>query len=384
LDFFLIIRPALQGPGIQGMALENMGDDDAPVVWANYEIDLVDPHNGDPVAIAYSRAKLRDGHVTFSGMAAPDALHVGDNAQPTAEQMPLLHRTANSLVSVSLVETLRALNMGDNLPPVGARTMLPVPPDNNSYKNYKRVAVVSALGDTLSLHHIGGTIFSQSDYQTNEPDWRLDNMVEDQAKTALARAFQIVEPTVDRAAFANAMIWNDDGKLTPNFPGLKPDPEVDLYVVFVKRDAHTYAFNMAKLKGLGVFDRRPITAEPDVTAAFAHFGVAIIDAHTMKMIAASPGVVAPAKAFLMPATSYPYQFLISAWVDPEPFEEVGTDNWPANPPAMSADQTSAIHTKMLNVLNDSVDETLLRLGILGVVPVEGASLGAPTPAGYGQ
>jgi hypothetical protein len=350
-DAYIIVRPDLEykSPGVAGLGLvnfNNFGKPITPMVWANYEIDIVDARTLKTIAYAQSRLRLRDKTpATFAGIE--DGALVSDGEfKLTDAQTNTLHANIVPLVNLSLIETLRDLGTGVDLPPPGARTLVPIPPDRDPYKAYKNVAVVSALGDMIDFEHEGGTIFSHDNYPTPEPDWQLDALVEARAKAALQKHFAIAEPNVDRSTFANAMMWDRDGKLAPNFAGLNPSPDVDLYVVFLKLNRPIWGVD--KTAGVGVFNKAALSGE--TTTAFAHFAAVTIDAHTMKYIFASSGIMSPDNP------------------DPDPRQSLDNSAWPKTPAAMSVDQAAVFRDVIIGLLNNSVDETLLHLALLGVVP----------------
>lgn len=353
VDAYIVVRPDLgaYAPGIEGLGLENGGafSDITPVVWANYDIDIVDAHTGKVIGQAYSQVRLRDNTPpSFVGLYASDALKVGGDFQITDTQKNILHETVSTALNLSIIETLRALKTGVDLPQAGARRLTPIPPDKNPYKDYKNVAVISALGDDIQLDHMGGTVFSESNYRVPEPDWHIDEHIEKRATDALAQHFTVVKADVDRTALSRATIWDDDGKLAPSFPGLPGDPKVDLFVLFLNLNERMAGVHFTK--GLGLFNHTPITEEPNSTSVFAHFAVVTVDAKTMKFVSARAGIVGP---------EYP---------TPEPRKDMNNAIWPKSPPAMSAEQSGQIHDGLITILDASIDETLLQLALLGVFP----------------
>jgi hypothetical protein len=363
VDAYIIVRPDLEykSPGVAGLGLtnaDNLGQAMTPNVWANYEIDIVDAHSLKTIAYAGSRLRLRDNALAGFAGAPVTALRVDGDFELTDAQAKILHGSIVTLVNLSLVETLRALDTGVELPSSSARTLVPIPPDRDPYKAYKNVAVVSALGDTITLNHRGvGALLSMDTVSLPEPDWHLDALVEARARLALAKRFQIVEPNVDRQAFAHVAPWDDkSGRFSPDFPGLKPDPAIDLYVVFV--NVNSFIMIGQKAKGVGVFNLYPIlNVNPETTSVFAHYGVIAIDAKTMKYIAAVVATASPDNA------------------SADPRQTIDNADWPEPPAQITAAQNAAIQDKVVAVLDNSIDESLLELALLGVVPTR-----SPPPA----
>lgn len=113
LDAFILIRPDLeyQAPGSSDLALEdgNGISDTLPVLWANYEIDIVDAHNYSVVARAYSRVSLRESEPdSFAGLIADQSLKLDDTFSMTDTQRNTLHLYVTKLITASVIESLRS------------------------------------------------------------------------------------------------------------------------------------------------------------------------------------------------------------------------------------------------------------------------------------
>lgn len=239
VDAFVIVRPELDGePGLAGLALEIGGAMGArpPTLWANYEIDIVDAQTHAILGRAHSCIQPRAGMpVSPAEILAAADLNLGDDLAPGDQQRTELKTGLSRLVSMSLLETVRALNLGAALPPVGTRNVVPVPDGQQPFPDVKTVAIVSAVGDVLQFEHVGATALSSNEEYLPIADWHLDGQIESQAKGILAKRFAVKEVAVDRAAFAGARLVNADRALRPSFPGLTPSTDVDAYIVFVKQ-----------------------------------------------------------------------------------------------------------------------------------------------------
>jgi hypothetical protein len=169
VDAFLVVRPDLgfEAPGVEGIGLENGGafGDMTPVLWENYEIDIVDAHNGKVIGSAYSRVRLRDKTpASFVGLFVSSRLRVDDNSSLDAVQDRILRGDVFYLLHISMMETLRDLDMGIDLPPPGSRLFAPFPEGKDPYRSFKSAAIISGIGEQLDLEHIGGTILSRDSY----------------------------------------------------------------------------------------------------------------------------------------------------------------------------------------------------------------------------
>jgi hypothetical protein len=348
IDAFVVVRPDLgtEAPGTEGLGLENGGafGDMTPVLWANYEIDVIDARTQKTIACAYSRVSLRDKTPeSFVGLRVSERLRVGDDFILKDEQAKLLRQDIAFVLRLSIIETLRSLNLGISLPNPGARVLAPIPADQNPYRAYKSVAVVSGIGDVIDLEHLGDTILSHDSYKIAEPDWQLDAMLENRAQSVLRHRFTIKNAVVDRAAFANARVRDGDGKYAPDFPGLSPSPDIDLYVALVKIHDHVMP-TVAQVNGIGVFNKSAIGA---ITRAVGNYAAVVLDAHTLNVLLVRRA---------LPSPSQPSDV---------PMEVLDDSVWPSAPPAMTADQAAKIRTTLTDLLTDSEDELLLSTGLSG-------------------
>jgi len=133
VDAFIVVRPDLEYkmPGMPGLALMK-NEDNRPMIWANYEIDVLDAHTLELISKAYSRVQTRAGTpLSFAVMPARDSLKLDDDFALNDAQRAELHTDVSVLLTVSLLETLRALQTGVTLPAVGARAIVPVKPDED-------------------------------------------------------------------------------------------------------------------------------------------------------------------------------------------------------------------------------------------------------------
>jgi hypothetical protein len=357
LDAFIIVRPDLeyQAPGISGLALQNSTDfinNAAPVVWANYEIDIVDAHTYDTIAKAYSRVSLHRGQPdSFAGLIATSNLKT-DRFDLDEQQQNLLHALTNHLITASLIETLRSLQLGVALPEAGARTLIPIPPDKRPHPGIKSVAIVSSIGDTFDFERFA-TVLGMSSKVVPVPEWQLDALVEQEARSAIGRQFIVKDIPIDRAAVAHASLIDSDDQLNPRFPGLSPTSDVDAYVLFVKLREPLSDILMHGT-GLGMWHN----AVAQQTGMFAYYAVALVDAHTLKIIAATSAVTSP---------NYPAS---------RPSVAVDDSLWPNDPMSMNGADAEKIRKAIQGLVIDTGRESMLRLGLTGMM-IDGAPPSVP-------
>lgn len=358
VDAYIVVRRGLaySAPGIEGLGLENGAPfgDATPVVWTNFEINIVDAKTSKVIAEAYSRVRLRDNTPpSFSGIFASDILKVDDKFNLSDKQKLVLHETVSSALNLSIVETLRTLNIASDLPAAGTRTMVPIPPDQSPYKTYRNVAVVSGLGSKLNVEHAGYSILSHDTYPAMDTNWDLDTLLEKRAGAALAKHFNIVTADVDRAAFSKTVLRNEDHKWVPAIYGLPNTPDIDLYVLLVP--VKEPIWGRYETAGPGLFNKTGL--DPEETFIYAHYAIAAVDARTMKLVMGRIATMDPTHANKDVHEAKDKSF----WSD-------------AKPPEFTDAQKDDIKNSMYSLLNDSADETLLDLGLLGVIPEIGTPI----------
>jgi hypothetical protein len=343
VDAFVVIRPDAETdtPVTPGLALDATDSGARPREEANFEIDLVNPQSGMVFAHAFSRATDRQGvpvqFATFWG--SPD-VRVMPNDVPSNAQRIQLKKDFERNVSLTLRETLRSLNLGIKLPDVGARTITPLTADENPATKLPRVMVVSALGDSVEVDYPGTLFSKRKDQNFQVADWALDAEFEKRALAVLDKHFTPVTVPVDRAKLA-ALIVGDTNVAAAPVPGITPGtPGVDLYVVLVKMRGKTND-NTA---GLTLWSR----GSEDYGAIFSQYAVLLVEPKTGRTAFAVPGAASP---------KFP---------SPLPDRMIAKSNLP-NPGAagFAPDQQSAAHILFTQMMNDSIEETLLRLRLTG-------------------
>jgi hypothetical protein len=173
--------------------------------------------------------------------------------------------------------------------------------------------------------------------------------MEQRAQAMLAGRYAIRNISVDRMAFKNAHIWDDKAKLAPDLPGLSASQDIDLYIVMVKLN-QGFAMTNIPVTGIGLFCQT--TYGLTTTRVFANYVVAVIDAHTMKVLLARQAVASP-----------------NGFSD-TPIKQIDNSIWPDAPPALQENQISGLRSEISDILDDSEDETITRLGLTEMVSVD--------------
>ncbi len=346
IDAFIVVRPDGEGmAATPGLSLAN--DEDAggrPVIHANYEIDIVDAKTRQIISHTFSRVSLRQGEgAHYAALLGNAAEKVEPNQIPTDAQRAAMKAGFSHLVSISLIETVRSLNLGVALPQPGARVMVPIPANISLYPRIKTVAVISAVGDALDMNH-RAPFFVHTEGSAPIADWNIDATIESDIRAALDPRFTVKPAVADRAKIANMRIAIDQAGINTPIDGLTPSNDVDLYIVVLKRSAQ---LGLDTVSGLGIGHVASFSDER--TSAFAYYEIAAIDPHTLKPVLLVAGRASPAQ---------PMQI---------PIRYLNNSAWPATQP-LSPDQAQTVRQLLTDMMADSIPETLLHMGLTGMMP----------------
>ncbi len=359
IDAFIVVHPDLEKgcPGLEGLSI--VTDQLATNLWLNYEIDIVDAKSHEYIAKVSSRVQVREGvPPSFPGLVMPPALTPAADLVLTDTQNTLLHHIMEHDLPLTLVETIRPLALGVPLPQPGARKIVDIPKDKDPYPGIGTVAVISAIGDQIEFTHVGA-LFGASrsvDHLPTPADWNLDGLIEQQISAAIAPRFKVKDMGQARAALVNISPVDADGKLLHALSAIPPRADVDAYVVVLK-----YRRPVDNLTATGVGLANRGTLAGGFSFVFADYVIALVDAHSLKVLAARTGQMSPEHAAYWPVKSAPNTL------------------WPDNPPAAAAYQLVSIRTGLEELLTDSVPETVFDMRMTGKMVAD--DLPAPNAGG---
>lgn len=353
IDAFIILRPELNvpSPGRGGLSIANdVTDDGRPVATANYEIHIVDARTFKILATIPSLVRLRAGKQELPALVLAKQLAFNEETMiPTPEQFRAYRAVFYKLIPLSLLETVRSLQMGVPLPPAGARSLVDRSPDMRVYGRIRSVAVISTLGDDFLLQHFGdGNIMASSDH-LNIDDWRLDDVIEATAREAVGTAFEVKNVPVDRTEVGKSRLLDDKLAFNPQLRGLSPADEVDAYLVFLK---HPFTFRESRTRGQGAGMVRFFGLFHSDTIVFMYYDVALIDARTLKVIRASSAAIDPAFSNTSPSLGVPAEL------------------WPDSADKTTAGQKDKLRGIVMRLLGQSEKETLLRMDLTNKMIVD--------------
>jgi hypothetical protein len=271
IDAFLLIHPSQDSDmtGPEGLALGNDGE---TRLWANFEVDVVDAHTFEFIGEVQAHLQTPEGKHVYAAFAEAPGFWFDPGTPLTPGKKDWLRKQTEELIPRALVECLRALNFGVTLPPPGDHSIAP-PALGGGMDEMKSVAVVSALGDKISLVTVN-VLSANETKDVSIPDWNLDAEIERIAGDAMAKKFAVKSVPIDRALLAPLLTFA--GGRVPALR-LPVRDDVDAYVVLLKAST-----DKGGMKGLGFWSMRPLTGRQ--TKVFDDFSIVVVDARTLRVI----------------------------------------------------------------------------------------------------
>jgi hypothetical protein len=205
----------------------------------------------------------------------------------------------------------------------------------NEYNNIHTVAVISEIGDSLTIGRVGSTAFTNNQMSLPILEWGVDDTIRKLATEALSIRFT-VKP-LDPAAIKTPL---DIEHFIQSIP---PESTADAYVVISDlgwKDPYTSSY----LSGLGLYRHDPTFGFLGGThyAIYAYYRVDVIDGRTGKKIDYGTARMNDRG----PAFNAP------------PFETTDGANWADTPDAITDAQKSAIKDQLLKLIATSMPFTL--------------------------
>lgn len=341
VDAYIVVRPDSESgaPVTAGLSIDTPVT--VPVEVANFEIDVVDAKSGLVLGHSLSRVALRSGVAPqFASIYGPAELKLSSSDTPTEAQRAKLKHEFTKLTAFALLETVRSLNLGVSLPPVGGRRIGPFAAGKAPLPHVKSIAVYSAIGDTFGIAERGTFGGVSESHFAPIADWQIDSHLEEAIRAHLSKRFTVKDVPADRTQLARARVAMGPGAVNGPIAGLQPSQDVDLYLVLLKHAPQT---DSPVCMGLGVYGAKGLFGSNAM--AYACYDFVLVDPHTLKPVFGSLGTLSPA---------FPI---------PVPMTNVGGALWPNPPTSLSADQSTGLKAVLMPYLDDSVAEMLLRYGL---------------------
>jgi len=318
-----------------------------PIIIVNYAIDVLSPTKLDVIATAPAQIRYRaDGEAFAAELIGEPYLKPSRDAELSDRQRELLRSEFERLLSMSLADTLRALDLGAALPPpvAGTRRIVPLEPAQDPFANIRSVSILSAIGDRFHFGDESATV-AGSTRSFSIADWGIDAHVEDVARRILSQRFEVKDIAVDRAALSTSIVRDGNLNFNPIIRGVEPTSEVDAYVLFLKFPM-PLGYSSYEGTGLGMFNPQDERVKTK-NALFTHYAIVVVDAHSLKMIRTISGTMSP------------------DYVVPRPTREIDSSLWTDRVAQLGAVQKEGIRQALSDLLTESTGATLLRIGFTG-------------------
>jgi hypothetical protein len=337
LDALIVVRPSSGGYDTAMSLQNNAGGQTA--LWENYSIEFFDAKTLDVIAKTTSRIQTREGVLPdFPGRLLGSDFAFDDKLTLDDAKTEQVRKYTTGLLTITLVESLRSLQLGVALPPIGDHSLLPPPNPGLPVKN---VAIISAIGDTLHFVNPGNLFASKTKAEIPVADWNVDADAEKIAADVLSKRFTVKPAPVDREVLKRFQLFRDGNG--PEIPGLTKSDDIDLYLVVLKcgdKDSQNI--------GIGAWHWTPLFNE--ALEVYANYIVLAVDAHTLKPVSAHFGTMSAKNS------------------RPFPARNIDTKLWPKTPQALTPAAADTMRAALHDLLADSIPETLYRMGFSTEAP----------------
>jgi hypothetical protein len=232
----------------------------------------------------------------------------------------------------------------------------------DEYADIHTVAVISAIGNSIKLSNVGVMVFSNSEESIAAADWGIDDLVVANISKALSGRFAIKTAIYDPVAFSTQETgWGNNKVPVEKLVAALPDRDgVDAFVVvFPVYLEDPISMSSVRVRGLGLY--RHSYGFRDVIVAYAFYDIAVVDAHTDKIIAEKYAGTGASPSFR----------------DNLPWEGCSDSIWPETAATMTNNQKQALQTEIKYLVRRSLPWTISQLQLTGTVSTDAIN---PTPA----
>ncbi len=214
----------------------------------------------------------------------------------------------------------------------------PVP--SEKLTDIKSVAIISAIGDTVTFQDIGTTVFENKNEPASIASWGIDDLVTETAAARLKGRYDVRSLNYDRSAFLN-VDGSALGDIVRSAGGEEP---IDAYIVVEKlRTADVIGQTNQPLEGLGLYRRNFLGL--NTVAVYAAYRVVVVDGHSFGIIGSAEGRLPNRGRLVFKEEKTAYQ-------------RVGRRLWAASLDAMSDAQRTQLESTLKNVIAKSLVKAL--------------------------
>ena len=344
VDAYLVVRPVAKDvPGAAALGLE-LTHDFRLAIWSNFEIDLIDAHDFSRIAYAEARIKFRDESDIQRPVVVLDGVTPRDvTAGLKPHQADTVRGATQELLARTLVETLRALDFGVALPPLGDHSIA-APAFANRTPTIHTIAVVSAVGNALSFVSPENVTTPGHVQVTPTGEMGLDEAFEAIAREVLQQHYTVKAVPTDRQKLSYFNLIPGHG--IPQLPGLMPTQEVDAYAVILKSWTVENRW-----QGLGAWHWTPLFGSE--AAVYADYGIVLVNAATLRVLNGVVGKRAASAGCPQP----------SRYSTRLPECRMKESLFPRDAAKLSEPAKAELRARLIELMQSSIPEALYDLGL---------------------
>jgi hypothetical protein len=206
----------------------------------------------------------------------------------------------------------------------------PVAASGDEHATIRTVAVISAIGDSLSLEGVG--LLGQTEQSVSIAGWGIDSWITAEVSKRLSGRFTVLSVPINPTSVAQC-----DG--IDQCAGMLPHTDaVDAYVLVLKE--WTPGNDRRDFRGIGIWHVPTIGRSGSMVHVV--YGIAVISARTGEVINHGRAR-SPDSGFFGPAA---------------PMEDIAESLWPENAAEMSAAQGEALRAVILDLIARSLPSAL--------------------------
>jgi len=221
----------------------------------------------------------------------------------------------------------------------------------------KSVALVSGLGDEITLRYIGSAVVLGDEERRTAVDWPLNESVLAALSRSLSPRYEIRSLQYDKFSFndrttlAERTVGSSE-RLTRYLRGLAPPGFVDAYVVVTETawGGDPITHSGLPVAGLGLYARRDVLGGLAV-ATYTAYDIHVVDGRSFEELASAPASI-PASKGAWSSWAYAYSTVDPSW-------------WHASFAEMPDDEKRALRESLIALIDTSVPFTLERLALVG-------------------
>ncbi len=213
------------------------------------------------------------------------------------------------------------------------------------YSGIKSIAIISAIGDELTISSLGGTIFSRSQNTIAINSWLVDDLISKRSAELLQPRFAIIPLSDERQKFLQVTPNSSPGSLSGALKTLPKAEGVDAYVVILKSSRKNWPWIGQDVTGLAL-SRNATLGAPEWYRAHTLYAIYVFDARSLQQV-----------DWRIAKSSDKYPL-------PWPVMQADAALWPTDGRTLKPEQAERLKTMIADLLNDSLQESFRRMKLI--------------------